>query len=80
TRSLRAQGLATALLMDVISGYPYGTAQAEADLSELSTSYGAEARVAALRIEVSEKVLAALSPEVQEMFDKLLAAQTTGRR
>ena len=79
TRSLKAQGIATVLLMDVISGYPYGTAQAEADLSELSTSYGTDARLARLRNQVSEKVLTALTPEVQEMFNKLLAAHAAAK-
>ena len=71
TRSIKAQGVAQALLLDVRNGYPYGTASAEADLSSLSISWGSDERQASLREKASLKVVTNLLPEVETMFRKL---------
>ena len=71
TRSLKATGIAEALLLDVRNGYPYGTAHAEADLSSLSTSWGASDNAVVLRAKASLKVIEHLLPEIADMFHKL---------
>lgn len=72
TRSIDAQGIAQALLLDVRNGYPYGTANAESDLSELWTSWGAYDRQEELQNKAARKVVENLMPEVDEMLDKLV--------
>lgn len=71
TRSLKAQGVAQALLLDVRNGYPYGTASAGADLSSLSVSWGSDERQASLREKASLKVVRNLLPKVEKMFRRL---------
>lgn len=71
TRSLKAAGVAQALLLDVRNGYPYGTASAEADLSSFSVSWGSDAHQASLREKASLKVVRNLVPEVETMFRRL---------
>jgi len=73
TRSIRAEGVARALLLDVRNGYPYGTASASADLSELSTSWGSDGRRDALRREALGRVTESLMPEIEKMFHDLVA-------
>jgi hypothetical protein len=72
TRSLEARGVASALLLDVRNGYPYGTASAEADLSALSVTYGSDRRTEELRREAALKVVGNLVPEVDAMFGELV--------
>ncbi len=72
TRSIEASGVANALLLDVRNGYPYGTASAEVDLSELSPSWGSDAQTTTLHEEAVEKVVNDLIPEVDTMFNDLV--------
>lgn len=72
TRSLEAHGVASALLLDVRNGYPYGTASAEADLSALSVTYGSGRRTEELRREAALKVVGNLVPEVDAMIGELV--------
>ena len=72
TRSVKAHGVASALLLDVRNGYPYGTASAEADLSALSVTYGSDRRTEELRREAALKVVGNLVPEVDAMLGELV--------
>lgn len=72
TRTLDAQGIAQALLLDVRNGYPYGTASAVADLSSYSVSWGSDRRRDDLRKDAALKVIENLVPEVDAMFDDLV--------
>ncbi|WP_316013056.1 hypothetical protein [Roseobacter sp. HKCCA0434] len=49
SRSVEAVGTANALLLDTVSGYPYGTATASTELSDISTGFGTGARAETLR-------------------------------
>lgn len=71
TRNIEARGMASALLMDVRNGYPYGTASAEADLSALSATFGKGWKTESLRREATLKAAAALVPEVDSMLTRL---------
>jgi len=72
TRGLEAAGIAKALLLDVRNGYPYGTASTEVDLSELSPSWGSDAREARLHKQAGANVVIDLIPEVDAMFRDLV--------
>lgn len=74
TRNIRVAGVGQALFLDVRNGYPYGTAQAAEDLSGLGRSFGQERREARLRERATDKVFAALLPEVEAMLADLRAA------
>ncbi|MEM8741905.1 MAG: hypothetical protein AAGE13_10455 [Pseudomonadota bacterium] len=79
TRTVSAEGVAQALLLDVRNGYPYGTASALADLSELSPSFGSEAVRARLLEDAMLLTVERLMPEVDAMIGKLIAAQLAAR-
>ncbi len=74
TRNIRVAGVGQALFVDVRTGYPYGTAQVAEDLSGLGRSFGGDRRAEQLKERATEKVFAALVPEVEAMFGKLIAA------
>jgi hypothetical protein len=74
TRNIRVAGVGQALFLDVRNGYPYGTAQVAEDLSGLGRSFGQDRRQERLRERATDKVFAALMPEVESMLDKLQAA------
>ncbi len=74
TRNIRVAGVGQALFMDVRTGYPYGTAQVAEDLSGLGRSFGQERRADQLRERATDKVFAALVPEVEAMLGELVAA------
>jgi hypothetical protein len=74
TRNIKVAGVGQAIFLDVRTGYPYGTAQAAADLSGLGRSFGGDRREAQLRDKATDKVFVALVPEVEEMFTKLITA------
>lgn len=71
TRDLKAGGVATALLLDVRNGYPYGTADAQSDLSALSPSWGSDARENDLAEQARVDVVTKLVPEIASMFHEL---------
>lgn len=74
TRNIRVAGVGRALFLDVRNGYPYATAQVAEDLSGLGRSFGQERREAQLRERATDKVFAALVPEVEAMLAELQAA------
>lgn len=80
TRSIEVKGIAQAMLLDVRNGYPYGNARAEADLSGLATTWGADGRSDALRVKASYKVIEQLVPEIDGMFTKLKTALPRARK
>lgn len=70
-QSLKAEGYAKALLLDVRNGYPYGTAEGIANQAGLSSRVGSEQRRKNL---YQSTILAAteeLAKEVKVMFNKL---------
>jgi hypothetical protein len=75
TRNIRVAGVGQALFLDVRTGYPYGTASVAEDLSGLGRSFGGDRRAEALRERATDKVFAALVPEVEAMLGELVAAQ-----
>ena len=68
SRTIKAQGVAQALLIDVRNSYPYGTAQAQADISRLSVAFGSYERKEAARLKAIEKTVGNLIPEVEKMM------------
>ncbi|MEM9048625.1 MAG: hypothetical protein AAGC92_07885 [Pseudomonadota bacterium] len=80
TRSVSAEGIAQALLLDVRNGYPYGTAQAVADLSRLSPSFGSDAVREQLVGEAMLLTVEKLVPEIDTMIGKLIAAVLVQRK
>lgn len=79
TRDLEASGVANALLLDVRNGYPYGSASARTDLSDLSTTWASDARKAELRDEARVAVVGDLIPELEAMFGALRASMAENR-
>lgn len=67
SRTLEANGVASALLLDVRNGYPYGTATATAEDSGFSTLVGSDERAAALGTSARTKAAIALTGEVEAM-------------
>lgn len=78
TRSLEAQAVAEALLIDVRNGYPYLTASAAADLGGLSDTFGAGGREERLRRKAALAATRRLIPELDAAFSDL-AARLSGR-
>jgi hypothetical protein len=73
TRNIRVAGVGQAIFLDVRTGYPYGTAEKAVDLSGLGRSFGGDRRAEQLRERATDKVFAALVPEVETMIAKLIA-------
>lgn len=71
TRHSHAQGYATALLVDVRNGYPYGTAMAVANDNSRTALLGSEERLRKQRIAVVNDAVSSLTPEVEHMFRRL---------
>lgn len=71
TKKVTAEGRAVAMFVDVLNGYPYGTATASADLSKYFTSWGSGRETETKREEVIGEVVKNLVPEVEEMMLKL---------
>ena len=79
TRVTRAQGIGTAIFLDVRNGYPYGTATAVEDLTGLARSFGTGRAEAALRARAERAVARELLPEVEAMLARLASAAGRGR-
>lgn len=73
TRSIRVAGVGQALFVDVRTGYPYGTASVAEDLSGLGRSFGIHRRVEALQERATDKVFAALVPEIEAILGELVS-------
>jgi len=68
SRNVKVESTASAILMDVRSGYPYGTASAFKEAGSLSTSYNANGKRASLTQTNSYEVVQALSEDVTDML------------
>ncbi len=73
TRRAHAEACATALLIDVRNGYPYGTATAAADDERAAAAFGSGELRAHQRLSVTERAMTSLAPEVETMFQTLRA-------
>jgi hypothetical protein len=74
SRVLEANGVASALLVDVRNGYPYGTATATAEDSGFSTRVGSDDRTEALVREARTKAAIALTGKVEQMAHEIYLA------
>jgi hypothetical protein len=80
SRHLEAEGFATALLLDVRNGYPYGTATARAGDSNLVPSAGSTARTGDLLRAARIGAVIKLTGEVEKMAEAIHARQMRGAR
>ncbi len=71
TRSLEAQAIASATLIDVRNGYRYGSADAQESAEALTPSWGSDREKEKLRDAVALAAVDALVPEVLTMFELL---------
>ncbi|PCJ30540.1 MAG: hypothetical protein COA90_09000 [Gammaproteobacteria bacterium] len=72
SKSVETQGYANALLIDVVQGYPYGTAEASLEKSELASTVGRYDKMQELSKEIKTEVTAKLVKQVEEMFKDLI--------
>jgi len=79
-QSLKAEGYAKALLLDVRSGYPYGSAEAVANDTSLSPLVGSDERSKALYRQTSLAATQKLTVEVEKMMQELKQRLTKVRR
>lgn len=83
SQDVKAQGVASAILLDVRNGYHYGTVQATADDKGLSARFSTRDAEAELSARVSQAVVVKLAGETEAMLRKLrpqLAALDAQRR
>ena len=71
SESLTAEGYANAILIDVVQGYPYGTAQTMVEKDEIATTWGANGRRNKMEEEITNLATVKLTGEVEDMFLKL---------
>lgn len=74
SQAVETQGYANALLIDVIQGYPYGTAEASLEKTEMASTFGRRDKMTALSDEIKAEVSSKLIVEVEEMFKNLMLA------
>lgn len=74
SKAVETQGYANALLIDVIQGYPYGTAEASLEKTEMASTFGKYDKMTELSDEIKTEVAAKLVGEVEEMFKDLMLA------
>ncbi|MGH8021865.1 MAG: hypothetical protein ACREIA_27000 [Opitutaceae bacterium] len=77
TRRAHAEAYATALLIDVRNGYPYGTATAAAEDERATATFGSGEQRASQRESVTGRAVTSLAPEVETMFQNLRAQAGT---
>lgn len=69
SETVEAEGSASAVLIDVLQGYPYGTADVSIDKQKgYATNNGTYDRGQEMRNEISKVAVEKLSPEVEKMF------------
>ena len=56
------------MFVDVLNGYPYGTATASVDLSSYYISWGSDRKTEQKRDEAAKAVVDKLIPEVEKMI------------
>ena len=71
SKNIKAEGLANAILIDVMQGYPYGSAQADVDKMELATTWGAWKKEDRMRETIRSAAAIKLTGEVEKMLVEL---------
>lgn len=71
TRKVKGVAVGNALLIDVIQGYPYGTAQADIEERKMATLWGVESKTSAMNERMRAAVTQALTDEAEIMFREL---------
>ncbi len=71
SKAVTTEGFANAMLIDVIQGYPYGTAEASLDKSEMATTFGRREKMDQMSDQIKSEVTVKLVTEVEEMFRNL---------
>lgn len=80
SKAIEAEGFANAMLIDVIQGYPYGTAEVILDKEEMYTSsWGSQERQHKFSEKVKTKAAIKLAGEAERMF-MLLRAELAEKR
>jgi hypothetical protein len=72
--SINAEGFASALLLDVWNGYPYGMARKVVARDTITPTVGSDARRAEVTRSTATRAAVELAPEVEQMFRKLQPA------
>ncbi len=71
SRDIKVETSASAILMDVRSGYPYGTASAFKEAGRMSTSYRSDSAQNTIKAQNSYEATRLLAQDVADMFIKL---------
>lgn len=71
SRKIKGEAIGTALLIDVIQGYPYGTVEARVQEQKLATLWGTNRKSEAIAARLRASVTAELVVETQTMFTEL---------
>jgi hypothetical protein len=72
SKSVDGEGFASAMLIDVMQGYPYGTVSAIAEKeTALATSWGSDERKEEFAKKMKTKAVTKLTEELEEMFKRL---------
>lgn len=71
SRRVKGEAIGTALLIDVIQGYPYGTVESRVQEQKLATSWGARSKGEAIAERLRASVTAELVNEAESMFTEL---------
>lgn len=80
SRHLKAEGFATALLLDVANGYPYGTASARAGDQNLVPNMGSTARTGDLLRATRTAAVVKLAGEVEKMAEAIYSKRSARPR
>jgi hypothetical protein len=76
TRDVKAEATASAMLIDVRNGYPYGTASSFADKRAISTAIGKHSKTRKLSDKARQVAVKELTGEVSKVMQELKAAET----
>ena len=71
SRKVKGQAVGTAVLIDVIQGYPYATMEARVEENKLSTAWNASSKGKEIAARLRAEVAAELASEAKEMFTEL---------
>lgn len=75
TRTIKTQGNARVLLIDVRNGYPYGAASAKVDLKTYGTTFNAREQGENAKEVAKSESYQKLFPKIREIFEELLEKQ-----
>ena len=70
-RQLKSEAVGSALLIDVVQGYPYGTVEARVDERALATSWHSSSKLGDMEARLRETVTVDLAAEAEAMFSEL---------